>query len=58
MGDFNAEVSETSFSSFSELYEVKKHYQPVDLLQKPYKFIVYRPIPNKLTKQFPEINNS
>ena len=40
MGDFNAEVSETSFPSFCKLFSSKKHYEPVDLLQKPYKLIV------------------
>ena len=41
MGDFNVKVSETSFSSFCKLWS-KKHYQPVDLLQKAYNSIVHR----------------
>ena len=51
---------ETFFQFFFFLWTIwsKKYYQPVNLLQKPYKSIVHRSIPNKLTKQFPEINSS
>ena len=48
LGDFNAEVSETSFSSFCELYEIKSI---INLLQKPYKSIAYRKLTNSPNPQ-------
>ena len=57
IGDFNAEVSETSFPSFCELYQVKSIINQSTCYKKPANPSC-RPIPNKLTKQFPEINSS
>ena len=54
MADFNAEVSETSFSFF--LWTLLSKL--VDQLQKPYKSIVHRPVSNKLNKQFPKNSSS
>ena len=50
MGDFNCGFWNQFFYFLWVLWS-KKYYQPVDQLQKPYKSIMHRPVPNKLTKQ-------
>ena len=57
MGDFNAEVSEVSFSSFCELYEVKSIVNQSTCFKNPTNPSCIE-LSNKLTKQFPEINSS